>query len=67
MDSLIKTVTVLYEIIQFLSGIFHNILVQLYSMVHTKWSFEEKKDKNINTIIYFKPGMASNVHNAGFI
>lgn len=35
--SLIKAVTILYEIIQFLSGIFNHVLVELDSMVYTKW------------------------------
>lgn len=43
---LIKAVTVLDEIVQFLSGIFHHVLMELYSMVHTKWSLIRKKEPN---------------------
>lgn len=34
--SLIKAVAILYEVIQFLSGIFNDIFVELNSMVYTK-------------------------------
>lgn len=42
--SLIKAVTILYEIIQFLSGIFNHVLVELDSMVYTKWPWEGEKN-----------------------
>lgn len=35
--SLIKAVAILYEVIQFLSGIFNDIFVELNSVVYTKW------------------------------
>lgn len=34
---LIKAVAILYEVVQFLSGIFNHVLVELNSVVHTKW------------------------------
>lgn len=49
MYSLIKAVTVLDEIIQFLSGIVNNILVQLNSMIHAIWPFEGKKGQKTYT------------------
>lgn len=36
----IKTVTILDEIIQFLSGVLDHILMELNSMVYTKWPWE---------------------------
>lgn len=54
---LIKTVTILYEIIQFLSGVFNHVLMELNSMVHTKWPLKQtnkkKKTHNMNNITYY--------------
>lgn len=49
MYSLVKVVTILYEFIQFLSGIFNHILMELNSMVHTKWPL--KKHNTAGAII----------------
>lgn len=43
MYSLIKAVTILYEIIQFLSRIFNNVLVEFDAVVHTKRASGGKK------------------------
>ncbi len=40
---LIKTVTILYEIIQFLSGIFNHVLMELDSMIHTERPLGKKQ------------------------
>lgn len=49
---LIKAVAILYEVIQFLSGIFNHILVELNSVVHTKWPL----GKNRKNIVIVLPG-----------
>ena len=48
MYSLIKAVTILYEVLKFLSGVFNHVLVELNSMVHTKWPFKQKERKYCN-------------------
>lgn len=52
MYSLIKAVAVLNEFIQFLSGIFNHVLMQLDSVVHTERPFERRNHKRRN--IFFK-------------
>lgn len=51
MHLLVKAVTILYELFQFLSGIFNHVLMELHSMVHTKWPLEKQTNKtNTGTI-----------------
>lgn len=45
--SLVKAVTVLYEVVQLLSGVFNHVLVELHAMVHAKGTCAGKRQNEL--------------------